>query len=80
MAVGMACPVAQVQVRHRAGHHADEQRCDIVEVVGVHEVEHRGPGEHLVAVAEQRPLGLADLVDLSRAVHQRDHVGARRDH
>ena len=54
VAVGMAGPVAQVQVRHGTGHHADEQRGDVVEVVGVDEVEHIGSGEHLVAMAEQR--------------------------
>ena len=80
VAFGVARPVAQVEVRHGTGHHADEQRGDVVEVVGVDEVEHVAPGEHLVAVAEQGALGLADLMDLPGAVHQGDHVRARPDH
>ena len=39
VALGVAGPVAEVQMRHRTGHHADEQRGDVVEVVGVDEVE-----------------------------------------
>ena len=79
VALGVARPIAQMQVGHRARHHADEQRGDVVEVVGVDEVEHVATGEHLVAMAEQRALGLADLMDLPGPVHQGDHVRAGPD-